>query len=128
MKLLSQNKNIIQIISEIQNQEFEELLVIENFDNVFITSEKYPNILIKPYFNDLKEESLKLIGNQKHNVDLVDCYFTDYFVSTISKDSETDENVFNAISLTEFICLQSLSNKNFIFEQVWNLYIPKDLI
>ena len=123
MKQIRIKQSLIQLIHDIQNQEITEILE-SNIDTCIITSESYPNICIKPYFNDLKEEALSLIGSQQQvNIDLVDCDFIDFFVSTVVQDSETKENVFTCISLIEFISLQTRINKNFLFSSEWNLYI-----
>lgn len=123
MKQIRIKQSLIQLIHDIQNQEITEILE-SNIDTCIITSESYPNICIKPYFNDLKEEALNLIGSQQQvNIDLVDCDFIDFFVSTVIQDSETKENVFTCISLIEFISLQTQINKNFLFSPEWNLYI-----
>ena len=123
MKQIRIKQSLIQLIHDIQNQEITEILE-SNIDTCIITSESYPNICIKPYFNDLKEEALNLIGSQQQvNIDLVDCDFIDFFVSTVVQDSETKENVFSCISLIEFISLQTRINKNFLFSPEWNLYI-----
>lgn len=123
MKQIRIKQSLIQLIHDIQNQEITEILE-SNIDTCIITSESYPNICIKPYFNDLKEEALSLIGSQQQiNIDLVDCDFIDFFVSTVVQDSETKENVFTCISLIEFISLQTRINKNFLFSPEWNLYI-----
>lgn len=123
MKQIRIKQSLIQLIHDIQNQEITEILE-SNIDTCIITSESYPNICIKPYFNDLKEEALSLIGSQQQvNIDLVDCDFIDFFVSTVMQDSETKENVFTCISLIEFISLQTRINKNFLFSPEWNLYI-----
>ena len=123
MKQIRIKQSLIQLIHDIQNQEITEILE-SNIDTCIITSESYPNICIKPYFNDLKEEALNLIGSQQQvNIDFVDCDFIDFFVSTVIHDSETKENVFTCISLIEFISLQTRINKNFLFSPEWNLYI-----
>lgn len=123
MKQIRNKESLIQLIHDIQNQEITEILE-SNIDTCIITSELYQNICIKPYFNDLKEEALSLIGSQQQkNIDLVDCDFVDFFVSTVVQDYETKENVFTCISLIEFISLQIKINKNFLFSPEWNLYI-----
>lgn len=123
MKQIRTKQSLLQLIHDIQNQEISEILE-SSIDSCIIISEAFPNICIKPYFNDLKEEALSLIGNQHQiNIDLVDCDFVDFFVSTVVQDSETNENIFTCISLIEFISLQSINNNNFLFSPEWNLYI-----
>lgn len=125
MEKIFENKSINQIITDLTNQEYVDL-EINGFDinKLIITSEKYPNIFIKPYSNDVSNEVLKILGNQDNlNIEYVDYEFTDFFVSTLIEDQDTNEKTFTTISLLEFIHMNSQEDREFIFDQCWNAYI-----
>ena len=121
-KQIFKDKSLIDLFVAIQKQDSENI-ILKGIENCFIVSEEFPNIVIKPYINNLEPIALNLISDKQIKPDFVDAECVDFCVSMLVKNSESNETVFNTISLSEFILMNSIDNKNFIFAPCWNLYI-----